>query len=81
MNVVAFGPSLHDEDSYYLIRSYDGLDDLRQREDSFYGSPEWRNGPREEILSLIVHYTTVVIQADDLSKHLLRIVKLLPSSP
>ncbi|QBE61699.1 NIPSNAP family protein [Pseudoduganella lutea] len=51
--VVAFGPSLHQEDGYFLIRSYQDLADLKNRQDHFYGSQEWRNGPREEIVNKI----------------------------
>ena len=37
----------------------------RQRsEDAFYGSDEWKNGPREAILAAIENYTTVVINVD-----------------
>jgi hypothetical protein len=65
MDVVAFGPSPHDETSYYLIRAFASLADRQQREDAFYGSDEWRNGPRERILAPIESYTTVVIEMDD----------------
>jgi hypothetical protein len=65
IDVVAYGPSLHDDDSYYLMRSYADLKDLQQSEDSFYGSSEWREGPREAVLALIESYTTVVINVDE----------------
>jgi hypothetical protein len=65
MDVVAFGASPHDADSYYLIRAFADLDDLNRREDAFYGSDEWRNGPREAILSRIENYTSIVLEVDD----------------
>ena len=65
MDVVAFGPSPHDENSYYLIRAFANLDDLNRQEDAFYGSEEWRQGPREAILALIENYTSIVIEVDD----------------
>ena len=52
-DVVAFGPSPHEADTYYLIRSYASLEDLQARQDAFYGSDAWRKGPRESIVSLI----------------------------
>lgn len=52
-DVVAFGVSPHDDDAYFLIRAYDDLADLQQRQAAFYGSPEWRSGPREEIVEKI----------------------------
>jgi hypothetical protein len=64
IDVVAYGPSLHDADSYYLIRAYASLDDRQRSEDAFYGSDEWRKGPREAILACIDSYTTIVLRAD-----------------
>lgn len=60
-DVVAFGPSPHEADAYFLIRSYASLDDLRTRQDAFYGSDAWRKGPRESILSLIESYLNTVL--------------------
>ena len=53
MEVVGFGPSLHDPDGYFLIRAFDSLEHLRGSEERFYSSPAWREGPREAIVSLI----------------------------
>jgi ketosteroid isomerase-like protein len=65
VDVVAHGPSLHDEDSYYLMRSFTSVLDRQRSEDAFYGSAEWRDGPREAVLACIVSYTTVVIRLDE----------------
>jgi hypothetical protein len=65
VDVVAFGPSLHDSDSYFLMRAFPSLEERERSEDAFYGSPEWREGPREAVLALIESYTTVVIEMDD----------------
>lgn len=65
MDVVAFGASPHDETSYYLIRAFADVDDLNRQEDAFYGSDEWRQGPREAILSKIENYTSIVIAVDE----------------
>ena len=65
VDVVACGPSLHDQDSYYLMRAYPSLLAREQSQDAFYGSDEWRSGPRESVLALIENYTSVVIEADD----------------
>ncbi|MGH8176648.1 MAG: NIPSNAP family protein [Steroidobacter sp.] len=61
VDVVAFGSSAHDEDSYYLIRAYRDLADRQRSQDEFYASAEWREGPRERILAPIVNYTSVVV--------------------
>ena len=64
VDVVAFGPSPHDETSYYLIRAYDSLAQRQSSQDAFYGSAEWRQGPREEIVSLIETHTSIVIEME-----------------
>jgi hypothetical protein len=61
VEVVAFGPSLDDEDAYVLIRAYASLDELQRSQDAFYGSDEWRNGPREAIVSRIESDFSVVL--------------------
>ena len=72
VDVVAHGASLHDEDSYYLIRAYASLDERQQSQDAFYGSDEWLHGPREEILALIETYTSIVLELDDATVDSLR---------
>src|SRR5262245_35314266 len=42
VDVIAYRPSLHDEVSYYLVRSFSTLDDRTRSEDVFHGSKEWR---------------------------------------
>ena len=64
VDVVAFGPSLHDEDSYYLIRAYPSLPARQSSQDAFYCSAEWREGPREALVSCIDTYTSVVLALD-----------------
>jgi len=43
------------------------LEDRQQSQDAFYGSAEWRQGPREPILALIESYTTIVLELDDVT--------------
>ena len=64
VDVVRYGASPHDEDSYYLMRTFTSLEDREQSEDAFYGSDEWKLGPREAILALIENYTTIVIEME-----------------
>jgi ketosteroid isomerase-like protein len=64
VDVIAYGPSLHDADSYFLMRGFPGIAERQKSEDAFYGSDEWRTGPREAILADIVNYTTVVVRLD-----------------
>ena len=68
VEVVASGPSLDDADSYFLIRAYASLEELERSQDAFYGSDEWRDGPREEIVSRVESYSSVVLPAESLSR-------------
>jgi hypothetical protein len=72
VEVVSYGPSLHDENTYFLIRAYASLEDRQKSQDDFYGSEEWRKGPRESILALIENYTTIVVTHDFLKKSVFR---------
>ena len=73
MDVVAYGPSLHDENSYYLMRCYDSLAQREESENAFYGSGEWRQGPREAILACIENYTEIVLALEEATVQGLRI--------
>jgi hypothetical protein len=61
VDLVAYGPSAHDEDSYFVMRAYRSLEDRKSSHDAFYGSSEWIEGPRDRILALIETFTTVVV--------------------
>jgi len=61
MDVVAFGPSAHDENAYFLIRAFDDLPHLQSQQDAFYGSQSWLQGPRESIMSRIETYLSTVV--------------------
>jgi hypothetical protein len=66
--VVDCGASAVDEDGHeeaYLIRAFPSLAAREDQEDDFYGGEEWREGPREAIVSRIESYHTIVIEADE----------------
>lgn len=65
VDVVACGPSPHQDDAYLLIRAYRDLADRQGSQDAFYDSVEWRQGPREAILALIDHSTSIVLMLDN----------------
>ena len=71
-DVVAHGPSLHDENSYYVIRRYDSLAQREQMEDTYYASDDWRQGPRETMLALMENYTDIVFELDEVTVQGLR---------
>lgn len=67
MDEVSYGLLLHDENSYHLMRRYDSLTQRDECENGFYGSAEWRQGPREAILTLIENYTEIVFDLDEVT--------------
>lgn len=52
-DVVAYGPSLRDENSYCVIRRFTSLAQREEMEDAYYSSDDRRQGPREAILALM----------------------------
>jgi len=64
-DVVAHGPSLHDENTYYVIRRYDSLPQRQEMEDAYYSSNDWRQGPREAMLALIESYIDAVFELEE----------------
>lgn len=75
IDVVDHGASLADEDGHeeaYLIRAFPSLQARDTQEEAFYGSPEWRQGPREAIVSRIESYHTIVIEASEEAVRALR---------
>ena len=65
IDVVAYGPSQHDDDSYYLMRAFTSRAERDRVETAFYASAEWQNGPRAAVLAAIATYTTVLIDVDE----------------
>ena len=72
IDVIAFGPSLHDEGSWFLMRSFPSIRDRQISEDAFYASREWQEGPRAAVLDCIESYTTVVVELDSMAIEKLR---------
>jgi hypothetical protein len=65
VDVVAYGPSQHDENTYYVIRLFGSLAHREQFEESYYGSDDWRQGPREALRALIDNYTDIALELDE----------------
>ncbi len=66
------GPSLQNENSYYVIRRFDSLAQREEMEDMYYASDDWRQGPRESILALMENYTDIVLELDEITLQGLR---------
>ena len=69
--MVDFGASLVAEDGHeeaYLIRRFASLEERAEKEDAFYGSDDWRNGPRADVVAPIESYHTIVLPASALAE-------------
>jgi NIPSNAP len=66
--VLAYGPSLHDVNSYYVIRRFKSLEDRQKSEDAYYSSDDWQKGPRSTILALVDDFAYAVLSAKTLKE-------------
>lgn len=66
VNIVDYGFSLIDKESFYLIRSYNSLEQRKESQDAFYGSDEWINGPEKQIMACIDTYNTALVDSENL---------------
>jgi NIPSNAP protein len=70
VEVLAYGASLVDEDEHeeaFLIRRFPSLAARDEQEGAFYGSDDWKSGPREAIVSRIQNVHTVVLPSEVLT--------------
>lgn len=63
MNVVTYGKSDHEEETYHLVRAYASREALDAEQAAFYGSPEWREGPRGALVDRIETYLNTLLWA------------------
>ena len=61
MDVVAFGRSDHEHESFYLIRAFAGREQLVAQQDAFYGSDAWRSGPRQGLVDCLDDYLNTLL--------------------
>lgn len=74
MDVVAFGRSDHEYESFYLIRAYNDRAHLEAQQNAFYSSDAWRSGPREALIACLDDYLNTLIwlseqSVEDLRSH------------
>ncbi len=61
MDVVAYGRSDHEEETYFLARAYSDRQMLEQQQADFYGSSAWKLGPREDLVENIDTYLNTLL--------------------
>jgi hypothetical protein len=54
IDVVTYGQSQHDPDSYVLIRAFDNPEHREKSLDAFYQSDIWRNGQERKLLTALL---------------------------
>ena len=64
ISVLFAGPSLHDADSFCLVRTFFSLDERERQLEEFYGSAEWLTRHDREVMAMIDHYSTCVVARD-----------------
>lgn len=69
--VVDFGPSSHDEDTYYLIRAFTTDEDRRHALEDLYRSEEWLRDHDARVMAFIESYQTAVFPTSTESVDLL----------
>ncbi len=62
IEVVRAGPSLHDEESFHLIRRFASLAERTAQLDRFYGSKEWIEQHDAAVMAMIETYSTCVVE-------------------
>lgn len=60
-DVVAFGRSDHEHESFFLIRAYDDHAHLTAQQDAFYSSAAWRHGPRQPLVDCLEDYLNTLV--------------------
>ncbi len=61
ISVVGYGPSIVDEDGYFLMRAFASPAQREEQLGSFYGSDEWRESYEDAVMALIDDYHTIVV--------------------
>ena len=66
ITVVHAGPSLHDDNSFCLIRAFPSLEVREQQLAEFYGSEEWLTRHDDAVMAMIDSYSTCVVEPEGL---------------
>lgn len=61
MDVVAFGRSDHEHESFWLVRAFDSREELVAQQEAFYSSAAWREGPREALVACLDDYLNTLL--------------------
>ena len=65
MEIIHYGPSLHDEDSFFLIRAWPSVAERQETLDTMYGGVDWLMNQEQVFLDMIDSMDTCVLNADE----------------
>ena len=65
IEVVSWGLSLHDSDSFYVIRAHQSVEGRQETLDALFGSDEWLMNQEEDVWGMIESYNTCVVEASE----------------
>lgn len=63
IEVVAFGPSLNDEDGYFLLRAFPSEPERVRQSQAIYATAEWEANYEQPVSGMIDDYWTSVMPA------------------
>jgi NIPSNAP len=72
VDVVAYGRSNHEHESFYLLRAYADATQLVDQQEAFYSSEAWRAGPRQVLLDCLDDYLNTLLWMSESSVEDLR---------
>lgn len=61
INVVAFGPSLNNDDGYFLLRAFPSEQERVRQSQAIYATAEWEANYEGPVMSMIDEYWTSVM--------------------
>lgn len=73
INVVYFGPSLIDPDSFCLVRAYSSVEEREAQLEGFYDSDEWLQQHDEAVMAMIDSYNSCVVDGGSIRQGLDRV--------
>lgn len=80
MDVVTYGRCDHEEETYHLVRAYESREALQAEQAAFYGSAEWREGPRSALVDRIETYLNTLLWVSPEAVDSMRSLNTTPAS-
>jgi len=63
IRVLAYGPALNNDDTYYLLRAFSSEEQRKQQATILYASPQWESEFDTPVMAMIIDYRITVMPA------------------